>query len=229
MESGITVILPVYNTGKYLSRCLDSVLGQTFADFELLAIDDGSSDDSASILDEYASGDSRMRVIHLPENHGVPYARNLAMEQAGGEYIYFMDSDDWIDPDYLAEMLSHARSTGQNVVINSNWIYEYDDSSKNKHSDQSGFIKGEAGYCSPLLVQSGFFPVVWARLYKLEYLKINNIKSPLLKGGVEDNYFTAMAELHFPRAVLSLLSKGGLVGASTGRLFQLFQEFPGLS
>lgn len=195
MESGITVILPVYNTGKYLSRCLDSVLGQTFADFELLAIDDGSSDDSASILDEYASGDSRMRVIHLPENHGVPYARNLAMEQAGGEYIYFMDSDDWIDPDYLAEMLSHARSTGQNVVINSNWIYEYDDSSKNKHSDQSGFIKGEAGYCSPLLVQSGFFPVVWARLYKLEYLKINNIKSPLLKGGVEDNYFTAMAEI----------------------------------
>ena len=66
MESGITVILPVYNTGKYLSRCLDSVLGQTFADFELLAIDDGSSDDSASILDEYASGDPRMRVIHLP-------------------------------------------------------------------------------------------------------------------------------------------------------------------
>ena len=119
----ITVILPVYNTGRYLTRCLDSVLGQTFSDFELLAIDDGSSDGSASILDEYASVEPRMRVIHLPENHGVPYARNLAMDEAKGEYIYFMDSDDWIDPDYLEKMYAMAEKTGQDVVINCNWDY----------------------------------------------------------------------------------------------------------
>ena len=195
MEPGITIILPVYNTGKYLSRCLDSVLGQTFKDFELLAIDDGSSDGSASILDEYASDEPRMRVIHLLKNHGVPYARNLAMDEAKGQYIYFMDSDDWIDPDYLAEMMSHARRTGQNVVINGNWYLEYDDPTKRAHCGRFGFVKEEAGYYPPVLVQANFFPVVWARLYKLSYLRDKKIRSPLLKGGVEDNYFTALAEI----------------------------------
>ena len=191
----ITVILPVYNTGRYLTRCLDSVLGQTFSDFELLAIDDGSSDGSASILDEYASVEPRMRVIHLPENHGVPYARNLAMDEAKGEYIYFMDSDDWIDPDYLEKMYAMAEKTGQDVVINCNWYEEYEDGTPRMRSGDFGFIKKEDGYYSPVSVQSAFYPVVWLRLYRLNYLRDNNIRSPLLKGGVEDNYFTGLAEI----------------------------------
>ena len=191
----ITVILPVYNTGKYLDRCLDSLLAQTFRDFELLCIDDGSFDGSEKTLDLRAASDGRMRVIHLPENHGVPNARNLAMDLARSEYVYFMDSDDWLDPDYLEAMYARALETGQDVVINGNWYFEYDDPSKRKRSGRFDFVKEEASFYPPVVIQTRFYPVVWLRLYRLQYLKDNDIKSPLLKGGVEDNYFTAMAEI----------------------------------
>lgn len=191
----ITVVIPVYNTAVYLPKCLDSVLAQTFGDFEILCVDDGSSDNSWDILAAYAAKDSRIRLVRLDENRGVPYARNLAIEQARGEYVYFMDSDDWIDPDYLEAMISEVESTGQDVVINCNWYEEYEDGTTKKCSGDFGFIKESDGYYSPLSVQSVFYPVVWVRLYRLKYLRDNNIRSPLLKGGVEDNYFTGLAEI----------------------------------
>ncbi|MBR5175515.1 MAG: glycosyltransferase family 2 protein [Bacteroidales bacterium] len=191
----ISVVVPVYNTDKWLDRCLDSVRSQTFHDLEILCIDDGSVDGTPEILLRHASGDKRIRVVTLPENHGVPYARNLAMEEASGEYLYFMDSDDWIDPDYLEEMFIRAERTGQDVVINGNWYLEYDDPSKRRHCGRFGFVHEEAGFYNPVVVQSSFFPVVWSRLYRLKYLKDNDIHSPLLKGGVEDNYFTSLAEI----------------------------------
>ena len=191
----ISVIIPSYNTCDYISRCLDSVQKQTFTRIEIICVDDGSVDKTPRILSRHAAMDPRIRVITLSENHGVPFARNLALDEAMGEYVYFLDSDDWIDPDYLEAMHSHAVKTGQNVVINANWLIEEDGSNKKTRSGDFGFIKDGAGYYSPVMVQRRFFPVVWARLYKLDYLKANNIKSPLLKGGVEDNFFTGLAEI----------------------------------
>ena len=100
----ISIIVPVYNTEKYLRRCVDSILAQTFTDFELLLIDDGSSDRSGVICDEYALKDSRVRVFHK-ENGGVSSARNLGLDNATGEWISFVDSDDWIDGNYLFDLL----------------------------------------------------------------------------------------------------------------------------
>ena len=97
----ITVIVPVYNTEKYLRRCVDSILAQTFTDFELLLIDDGSTDGSGAICDEYAKKDSRVRVFHK-EIGGVSSARNLGLDKAYGEWISFVDSDDWIDVLFLS-------------------------------------------------------------------------------------------------------------------------------
>ena len=191
----ISVVIPVYNTGHYLDRCLESVRSQSLKDMEILCIDDGSADDSPEILKHYAAMDPRIKVVTLRENHGVPYARNLAIDIACGEYIYYMDSDDWIDPDYLEEMLLRAQRTGQNVVINGNWYLEYDDPTKRRHCGRFGFVHEEAGFYPPVKVQSNFFPSVWCRLYRLQYLKDNGIRSPLLKGGVEDNYFTSMTEI----------------------------------
>ena len=94
----ISVIVPVYNVEKYLHRCVDSILAQTFNDFELLLIDDGSKDKSGAICDEYAAKDSRVRVFHK-ENGGVSSARNLGLENAKGDWIIFIDSDDWIADD----------------------------------------------------------------------------------------------------------------------------------
>ena len=93
----ISVIVPVYNTEKYLHRCVDSILAQTFTDFELLLVNDGSPDKSGEICDEYAQKDTRVRVFHK-ENGGVSSARNLGLENAQGKWITYVDGDDWIEP-----------------------------------------------------------------------------------------------------------------------------------
>ena len=100
----ISVIVPVYKAEKYLARCVDSVLSQTFTDFELLLIDDGSPDNSGLICDEYAKKDSRVHVFHK-ENGGVSSARNLGLEKAAGEWIVFIDADDWILPNTFSECM----------------------------------------------------------------------------------------------------------------------------
>lgn len=92
----ISIIVPVYKVEKYLSHCVESILAQTYTDWELLLIDDGSPDDSGKICDDYATQDSRIRVFHK-ENGGVSSARNMGIEQAEGDYIMFVDSDDWVD------------------------------------------------------------------------------------------------------------------------------------
>lgn len=96
----ISVIIPVYNSEKYIRECLDSVLSQTYSDFEVLIINDGSTDISGEICEEYAKKDLRISVFHK-ENGGVSSARNLGLEKAQGEWISFLDSDDWISNDYF--------------------------------------------------------------------------------------------------------------------------------
>lgn len=105
----ISVIVPVYKAEKYLHRCIDSILEQTFTDFELILVDDGSPDMSGEICDEYARRDARIRVIHQP-NQGQAAARNHAIEHAHGDWICFVDSDDLIHPQML-EHLFHAAVT----------------------------------------------------------------------------------------------------------------------
>lgn len=97
----ISVIVPVYNAEQYLHRCIDSILAQSYADFELLLIDDGSPDNCGTICDEYAIRDSRVRVFHK-ENGGVSSARNLGLDNAQGEYITFCDADDYVGPNWLS-------------------------------------------------------------------------------------------------------------------------------
>ena len=99
----ISIIVPVYNVEKYLSRCLDSILAQTYTDYELILVDDGSTDTSGALVDEYALKDSRIRAFH-GENKGLSGARNRGLDNAKGEYICFVDSDDWIEPTYLKEL-----------------------------------------------------------------------------------------------------------------------------
>jgi len=103
----ISVIVPVYNVEKYLARCIDSILAQTFADFECILIDDGSSDNSPAICDEYAKKDDRIKVIHK-ENGGVSSARNTGLDVAQGEWITFIDSDDWVENNILDLLLNNA-------------------------------------------------------------------------------------------------------------------------
>lgn len=112
----ISVIVPVYNAKKYLHRCIDSILSQTFTDFELLLIDDGSKDKSGAICDEYAVKDNRVRVFHK-ENGGVSSARNLGLDNAEGEYVTFVDADDyWLEDTALMCLLNLARTYELDVI-----------------------------------------------------------------------------------------------------------------
>ncbi|MBO4693987.1 MAG: glycosyltransferase family 2 protein [Clostridia bacterium] len=112
----LSVIVPVHNVERYLHRCVDSILNQTFADFELILIDDGSPDKSGEICDDFALKDNRIKVIHKA-NEGVSSARNAGMDKATGEYIAFIDSDDHIDPNFLKIMLEKAVSTDADMVM----------------------------------------------------------------------------------------------------------------
>ena len=105
----VSIIVPVYKVEKYLSRCIDSILGQTFQDFELILVDDGSPDRCGEICDEYEQKDDRVIAIHK-ENGGVSSARNTGMDKASGEYIMFVDSDDYIDLNMLEDMLIYDGS-----------------------------------------------------------------------------------------------------------------------
>lgn len=111
----ISIIVPVYNVEKYLARCLDSILAQTFTDFELIAVDDGSPDNCGKILDEYALKDERVKVIHK-ENGGVSSARNAGLDAAIGEYIGFVDPDDTIFPDMYEHLYNEAVTGNYDIV-----------------------------------------------------------------------------------------------------------------
>ena len=111
MDSGslrISVIVPVYNTEKYLRRCIDSILNQTYEALEVILVDDGSTDGSGAVCDEYAEKDARVRAIHQ-KNGGISAARNAGIDAASGQYIAFIDSDDYVTGDMLAELLRICR------------------------------------------------------------------------------------------------------------------------
>ena len=100
MEELISVIVPVYNVEKYLNRCVESIMNQTYKNLQIILIDDGSNDRSGKICDEYAEKDKRIEVIHK-ENAGVSAARNKGLDKAKGEWITFVDADDWIEKTFV--------------------------------------------------------------------------------------------------------------------------------
>lgn len=111
----VSVIVPVYNVERYLPRCIDSILSQSFSDFELILVDDGSPDQCGAICDEYAVNDERIRVIHQ-ENGKISAARNAGLDAAQGEWIAFIDSDDWIHRDYLKILMSETSEDTDMVI-----------------------------------------------------------------------------------------------------------------
>lgn len=133
----VSVIVPVYNVEKYLHRCVDSILAQTFTDFELILVDDGSPDNCGAICDDYAQKDLRVHVIHQ-ENQGQAAARNRAVAEASGEWIHFVDSDDIIHPQMLEILYCAAVENHANIsmcgVLESEEIPETFYSTPNRHT-----------------------------------------------------------------------------------------------
>ena len=112
----VSIIVPIYKVESYLRRCLDSVVSQTYTNLEIILVDDGSPDGCPQICDEYASKDSRIIVIHK-ENGGLSDARNVGLDICKGEYISFVDSDDWINNHYIEKLLSAAETVKADIAV----------------------------------------------------------------------------------------------------------------
>lgn len=162
----LSVIVPVYNAEAYLARCVDSILAQTWADLELLLVNDGSTDRSAALCDAYAERDRRVIALHRP-NGGVCAARNAGIDRAAGEYIGFVDADDWIAPDYYAALLALLQRTGQRIGVCNFFRYEDGVAAENRLPDfvaaESGVFTGEDGYRS-VLMPGSFQCFSWNKL-----------------------------------------------------------------
>ena len=128
--SKVSVIIPVYNVEKYLRECLDSVINQTLKDIEIICVNDGSTDNSLQILEEYAQKDERIKII-AQENKGQAVARNVGIKIAQGEFIGFLDSDDYLDLNFYENLYNRAKETNSNIVV-CEYMYRFKDSNKGK-------------------------------------------------------------------------------------------------
>jgi glycosyltransferase involved in cell wall biosynthesis len=160
----VSIVIPVYNKAKYISDCMESLLQQDFDDFEIVAVNDGSTDDSGRICDEKAAQDSRIRVIHT-ENNGVTAARRKGVEQASGDYIMFVDADDRLLPGAIKTLYNAITDSGADEVIGT-------------YKDQYGncYDSGWRGFtpCEPLIRNllsiKNSFCVLWGIIFRKELL-----------------------------------------------------------
>jgi len=168
--AAVSVIIPVYNTEKYLRRCLDSVCNQTLKDLEIICIDDASPDASASILSEYAARDARIRVLTFDENRGAAAARNAALEIACGEYVAFVDSDDWPEIDFY-ERLILAANRDNSDIAKGDYRYQSNSSFAARHdNDQIREDKNmfSYGYCSAVFRRATIGELRFPQLIDME-------------------------------------------------------------
>ena len=163
----ISIIVPIYNVEQYLRKCVDSILAQTFTDFEVILVDDGSPDNSGAICDEYAKLDSRVRVIHK-ENGGLSDARNAGIEIAKGKYLGFVDSDDFIDKD-MYEILYNAFSVADIDMSIVGYYDQYGDYILNTDKDIEDFkVIDNIQAVEEILKGRKLTANVWNKLYKKE-------------------------------------------------------------
>lgn len=185
-NSLVSVIIPIYNSEKYLTKCIESVLSQTHSNLELILINDGSLDGSAKMCDYYATKDKRIRYFYQ-NNSGQSIARNNGILYSKGDFIYFMDSDDYLNIDTLEVMVKYVKNhdvliTGYNIINEHNnkvRTVMYNDSIFDISSFLCNF--GE-------ILNSGTFHYIWNKLYKAEYIRDKIYFNPSMKIG-EDLIF----------------------------------------
>lgn len=220
-----SIIVPVYKTAKYLPKCIDSILSQTFKNFELILVDDGSPDDCPQICDDYAEKDFRIKVIHK-KNGGVSSARNCGIDAAKGTYIWFIDSDDYIEPFSLQRLFEVQKNHNAELyVFNNRSVCELSTENINEF-----FRKYHFTYVL------GFEP--WNKLFKREIIKANNLQfdtqetigedllfnlnyyKTIFSDGAKDIYFIGEDYYHIVRRNDSAMST-----ASKGRIYRQLQLF----
>ncbi len=168
MNDKISVIIPVYNVEKYIRKCIDSVIHQTYENIEIILIDDGSTDDSGKICDEYARMDSRILVIHQ-ENRGIGYVRNIGLDCATGSYIAFIDSDDYVEKEMLLKLYNGLKKYNSDIAICSVWRIENNGVKSlwiNNFTESAVFTDSYLFY---LFLQKKFGLMLWNKLFDVRF------------------------------------------------------------
>ena len=182
-EVQITVAIPCYNGEKTIERCVESILAQTYTNYELLIINDGSKDNTPAVIEELAKKDSRIRII-TQENRGLSATRNRGIEEAKGEYISFIDADDYICPDYLDRLYTAITATGADLAVCKYYTSEQPDKDGGVYT-----IDRSTMYKELLIPNDNIAAFAWNRLYKLDIINDAGLRYDARIYGNEDALF----------------------------------------
>ena len=192
----VSIIVPVYNAEAVLRRCVDSILAQEFRDFELLLMDDGSKDSSGAICDEYASMDGRVRVVHK-ENSGVSDTRNQALDMARGEYIQFLDADDWIVPEATRLFVYHIETSHADMVIADFYRVVGDRISRKGSIEEEGLItRNEFADYMAKSPADYYYGVIWNKFFRRDLIESFGLRMDASLRWCEDFIFNLEYLLH---------------------------------
>lgn len=228
----ISVLIPVYNVEKYLRECLESLVNQTFKDIEFICINDGSTDSSLKILEEYAQKDSRIKIINK-ENSGYGASMNMGLDAASGEYIGIVESDDFVSSNMFEDLYNLAEKNNADIVKSDYYTYL---TSKNQYKKAGRIIKFKCNKVinskmQPKLLRMQAF--IWSAIYKSEFLKKNNIRFLETKGAsYQDTSFAfktmALAERVYltPKAYLNYRIDNENSSINSGeKVFAICEEY----
>ena len=196
MEPMVSIIVPVYNAEEYISRCVDSILNQEYKDFELILVDDGSTDCSGQLIDDYAKADNRIVVIHK-ENGGVSHTRNLAIEHARGTYLQFLDSDDWITPDATKLLVRAAEENQCDLVIADFYRVVGNRLSHKGDIDEDKMMTKEE-FAEHMMENPAdfYYGVLWNKLYRRDLIETYHLRMDTRISWCEDFMFNLEYLLH---------------------------------
>lgn len=197
----LSIIVPVYNVEKYLQKCLESLIKQTLKDIEIICVNDGSMDNSLAILKEFASKDSRIKIIDN-QHQGVAKTRNTGFEQTTGEYIGFVDSDDYIDIDFFEKLYNSATKSNSDIAIASilkhkNFFNIYN--AKYTKEETAITIQDKIKLCED---KKHFFFYAWNKIYHSGFIKENNIK--FSEGQIYEDVMFAIKALYYSNKIISV-------------------------
>lgn len=202
-EMKVSIVVPVYNVENYLKRCIESIINQTYQKIEIILVNDGSTDSSPEICNEFARMDNRIRVIHQ-KNVGLSGARNTGINEATGNYIYFIDSDDYVKNNTIESLISLAREKKCDVVIGNGLRITGDNSNPiKKEFKKSDFdLMHGIDYLVKAIQRDTYIACAWLNLYSLELIKKNQL---YFKTGIlhEDEEWTPRVLLHAKRVSVS--------------------------
>ncbi len=196
----VSIIIPVYNTEQYIEKCILSALNQTYRNAEIICVNDCSTDNSLDIIEKYARADKRIKIINLKQNKGVSYARNTGINSATGDYIIFIDSDDWIDTDMLSVGLNKIESDGSDILC---FGFNIHDNGAILQINVNPELENITSL-EPKDVKN-YLDLSTSKIYRTDFIKNNKIKFPNGIVVSEDGIFNLMCL--YKNAKFSLINR----------------------